>query len=157
MSDLVYVYAEGDPTPIGAVPNMDPNGCSAAVSTIISLLGSRYVSKPSMGACEKYGPGAHYCNYVLRNNGETALCIISPLSSLMHLWPPLRPSTQTPNSDVDAATLRLVQSSIPVYRNSDICPVARCGRRMDFRALALVCPKHGFTDTRQSAATRQAR
>lgn len=52
------------------------------------------------------------------------------------------------NEGIDRATAALVQSSVPKYRNSDKCPKPLCDKTMHFKQMTLVCPVHGFTDTR---------
>jgi hypothetical protein len=59
------------------------------------------------------------------------------------------PAAADEDDETDKSTHALVASSIPAYRNSDACPVAKCGRTMQFVQMHLVCSEHGFTDTRK--------
>lgn len=46
--------------------------------------------------------------------------------------------------DSDPVTDALVAASVPRYRNSDLCPVLGCGRKMYFKQMYLLCDRHGY-------------
>lgn len=45
--------------------------------------------------------------------------------------------------DADVATSALVRSSVPMYRNSELCPKMGCGRVGYFKRMHMCCDVHG--------------
>lgn len=70
-----------------------------------------------------------------------------------------KPRTTHPvPDDADRATVRLMYSSIPKFRGTDICPVPGCSQRGYFKQMALCCLVHGpFANNYPPPSARDAR
>jgi hypothetical protein len=89
----------------------------------------------------------NFHQYVLYFPDEVSTAAPAAADAVTKTTQPASPPDE--DDETDKSTHALVASSIPAYRNSDACPVAKCGRTMQFVQMHLVCSEHGFTDTRK--------